>query len=399
MPAETSTDKTHSPMEDEPAFSSSIDYELEGHQLQIRGRGPDLRDMLLDLIDGARRSLKLYYYLFADDESGHLVLAKLVEALKRGVDVTLMLDAFGSLEVKQSLFDQLTKAGGRVAWFGSSWSTRYLIRNHQKIAISDDRKAIIGGFNISNAYFGVPENEAWHDMGIRIEGPQVETLCRWYEQLWQWVSTPNQSFRALRGIVRSWHGGKKTFRWLIGGPTYGLSPWARTVRSDLEKARRLDLVTAYFSPGNRMLARLRQVAQRGNARIVFAARSDNTATVAAARLLYGSLLRAGTRIYEYQPSKLHMKLMVIDNAVYIGSANFDMRSLFLNLEIMLRIEDATFADRIVGFIDERARASDHITARVHRERKTPFRWLKGWISYLLVGILDYKITRRLNFRE
>jgi cardiolipin synthase len=133
-------------------------------------------------------------------------------------------------------------------------------------------------------------------------------------------------------------------------------------------------------------------------RLVLASRSDNSTTIAAARLLYGPLLRSGVEIYEYQPCRLHMKLLVIDDAVYIGSANFDMRSLFLNLEIMLRIEDAGFASEIRRFIDRNADESEQITLQVHRARRTPFRLIKGWLSYFLVGVLDYKVTRRLNFR-
>ena len=376
-----------------------LDYVLDGNKLHVCGNGPDLRAMLAELVDTAETSLKLYYYIFDKDESGRLILARVLQALRRGVDVTLMVDSFGSLETPEAFFDSFKKAGGRIGWFGSSWSTRYLIRNHQKIAIADDKRAIIGGFNVSDGYFGLPEDDCWHDMGIRIEGPEVKTLLNWYDQLWQWVSSPSQSFRALRRMIRGWHDGRGTYRWLIGGPTYRLSPWARTVRSDLEKGRQVDMVAAYFSPGNSMLARLRRLARRGKARIVLASRSDNTATVAATRLLYGPLLRAGAQIYEYQPCRLHMKLIVIDDAVYIGSANFDMRSLFLNVEIMLRIESADFADMVRGFIDQRVDDSEHITLQRHKERKTPFRLLKGWISYFLVGVVDYTITRRLNFRD
>lgn len=388
--------------EDAPSESSPgpfrIDHEAGGNRLHVRGDGPGLLEMLLELIDGAETSLKLYYYIFASDRSGRLVLARLIRAVRRGVSVTLMVDSFGSIEVNRSFFDPLVRAGGQIGWFGASWSTRFLIRNHQKMAIADDARVVIGGFNVSDAYFGRTEDNCWLDMGLLIEGPEVKTLARWYGLLWHWVSGTRQSFRRLRAMVMAWHDTRGQFRWLIGGPTYRLSPWARTVRHDLEHAGRVDMVAAYFSPGNSMLARLKRVARRGTARLVLASKSDNNTTIAAARLLYGPLLRAGVEIYEYQPCRLHMKLMVIDDAVYIGSANFDMRSLFLNLEIMLRINDAGFASEIRRFIDHNADESERITPQVHRARRTPFRLLKGWLSYFLVGVLDYKITRRLNFR-
>jgi cardiolipin synthase len=236
-------------------------------------------------------------------------------------------------------------------------------------------------------------------MGVRIEGPEAKRLVRWYDLLWQWVTASRQSFRHLRAMVLSWADANDNFRWLVGGPTYRLSPWARTVRMDLEKAKRVDMVAAYFSPGNSMLARLKRIARRGSARLILAAKSDNTSTVAASRLLYGPLLRAGASIYEYQPCRLHMKLVVIDDLTFVGSANFDMRSLFINVELMLRIKDAALADKMRIFIDERAAKSEHITPDRHKARRTPFRLLKGWISYFLVGVIDYKVTRRLNFRD
>lgn len=382
---------------EEKTEASWIHHECDGNRLQICGSGPGLRQMLIELIDQAQHSLKLYYYIFASDPSGRLVLARLIRAARRGVKVTLMVDAFGTMDVNRRFFDGLIKAGGQVAWFGASWSTRYLIRNHQKMAIADGVSAIIGGFNVADAYFGIPEDDCWHDLGVRIDGPEIAKLTRWYDLLWRWVSSSRQSFRALRAIVRRWQDAPGPFRWLIGGPTTRLNMWARSVRADLESANRIDMVSAYFAPGNGMLTRLRRIARRGRTRLILASRSDNTTTVAAARLLYGPLLRAGAQIYEYTPCRLHMKLIVIDDAVYLGSANFDMRSLYLNLEIMLRVEDSELARTMRNFIDERAADSECITSELHRSRRTPFRLLKGWISYLLVGVLDYRLTRRLNF--
>jgi cardiolipin synthase len=229
-------------------------------------------------------------------------------------------------------------------------------------------------------------------------------MVRWYTQLWRWVSSRKQSFRTLRAMVRGWHPVQhhdpdSAFRWLIGGPTQRLSPWAKVAKHDLEHGSRLDMIEAYFSPGRGMLRRIWRLARRGQARLVMASKSDNGATIAAARLLYGPLLKRGVEIYEYQPCKLHMKLIVIDDAVFIGSANFDMRSLFVNLELMLRIEDKAFADRMRALVDVRIGESRHVTRELYEQRRGVLSLIKGWISYLLVGVLDYTVTRRLNFRN
>jgi cardiolipin synthase len=381
----------------------SIDLSLDGNRLHVIETGAALRSALTQLIDGARASLKIYYYIFAADGSGQHILDRLAAAQRRGVAVTLMIDAFGSADTPAHFFDPLIAAGGHFGRFGARRSTRYLIRNHQKMAIADDRRLLMGGFNVEDGYFGIPPEDCWLDLGLLIEGPQVEAMSSWFGQLWRWVSTRKQRFRTLRRMVRHWrppvHDIHSPMRWVIGGPTRRLSPWAQMVKHDLEQAQRLDMVEAYFSPGRGMLKRIARAAQKKGARLILPSRSDNGATVAAARLLYGPLLKRGVEILEYQPCKLHMKLIVVDDSVYIGSANFDMRSLFLNLEVMLRIEHAGFAQAMRGFIDRRAGESRQVTLETHRAQRTLPTLIKQWISYFLVGVLDYTVTRRLNFRD
>lgn len=379
-----------------------VSLTLDGNHLRVIEIGAAIRQALIDLIDGAHENLKLYYYIFAADESGHLVRDRLIAACERGVSVTVMVDAFGSANTPPAFFDPLIGAGAHFGRFGTRRSTRYLIRNHQKMTIADDRRLLIGGFNVEDGYFGIPPEDCWYDLGLLIEGPQVQAMTSWYAQLWRWVSTRKQRFRTLRRMVRNWHRPQQAdgaMRWLIGGPTRRLSPWAQLVKHDLERASRLAMVEAYFSPGRGMLKRIARAAGRQGARLILPAKSDNGATVAAARLLYGPLLKRGVEIWEYQPCKLHMKLIVADDAVYIGSANFDMRSLFLNLEIMLRIEDAGFADMMRRFIDRRTKESRQITLEQHRAQRSLPTLIKQWISYFLVGVLDYTVTRRLNFRD
>jgi cardiolipin synthase len=127
-----------------------------------------------------------------------------------------------------------------------------------------------------------------------------------------------------------------------------------------------------------------------------AGHSDNPATVGASRALYGRLLAAGARIWEFQPSKLHTKLIVLDDTVYIGSANFDMRSLYLNLEIVVAIEDKALADRMRGFVAAHLPASLEVTPEVYRQWATPWNRLRWRASWFLVSVVDYTVSRRLN---
>jgi len=373
---------------------------VDGNMFKLLPGGEERLEALIDLIEGAKQKLDLYYYIFAGDNCGERVIEALVEARKRGVDVTLMVDAFGSAFTPSSFFSPLIAAGGRFAWFGARRSTRYLIRNHQKMAIADGGRALIGGFNCEKLYFAsFTEEMAWCDLGLIVEGPVVADLERWYDALAAWTIDSRQRFGSLRRLVRTWEPGGSKVHWLIGGPTRLLNSWTRSVKADLSTGKRLDLVAAYFSPSRGMRRRIGSVAQRGFARLITTERSDNAATVGAARHLYKRLLRAGVEIFEYQPQKLHMKLIVIDDIVYIGSANFDMRSLFLNLELMLRVEDEAFAAEARALIDRLVKQSAEIDGRAYAALSSPLNRLRWWIEYLLVGVLDYTVTRRLNFRK
>jgi cardiolipin synthase len=161
-------------------------------------------------------------------------------------------------------------------------------------------------------------------------------------------------------------------------------------------ARRLDIIAAYFAPAPAMLRRMTRVARRGRARLVTAAKSDNNATIAAARSLYNYMLKRGVAVFEYQPTKLHTKLFVVDDVVHIGSANFDMRSLFLNLEMMLRVEDAAFAREMRRFVDGEIARSTEITLESHRKQRTLLNRIRWAIGYFIVAVADYRISRRLN---
>jgi cardiolipin synthase len=158
----------------------------------------------------------------------------------------------------------------------------------------------------------------------------------------------------------------------------------------------LAMITAYFSPAMLLLRRIRRIARKGETTLVLAGKSDNPATIGASRSLYRRLLRSGAKIYEFQPCKLHTKLIVLDDAVYLGSANFDVRSLYINLEIVVRIEDRALADRMREFVAEHIPASLEVTPALYREWATPWKRLRWWLSWFLVTVVDYTVSRKLN---
>jgi cardiolipin synthase A/B len=146
-----------------------------------------------------------------------------------------------------------------------------------------------------------------------------------------------------------------------------------------------------------MLRRIARVGAKGRARLITAAKSDNTATIFAARFTYNRLMRRGVEIFEYQRTKLHTKLLVFDDEVHIGSSNFDIRSLYLNLEMMLRVDDPEFTSLMRLYFEGELDDCQAITRAAWDKQLTILNRVKWALSFFLVTAVDYTVTRRLNF--
>ncbi len=386
-------------MAEAEAQEPGLSLDVAGNRLTLLPEGPQRLDALLELIAQAKESLRFLYYMFMDDASGTRVRDSLIAAAGRGVEVSLLVDGFGST-ANRDFFRPLEAAGIAFCRFSPKFGRRYLLRNHQKLALADGERVIIGGFNVSDDYFGTVESGAWRDIGLHVEGPSVACLIGYFDSLFRWTRNPDARIRDIRRLLQQSSVTQGRLHWLFGGPSRRLSPWARAVRRDMRSARRLDLVAAYFAPSFGMLRRLSGITRRGGeVRIVTASKSDNNATIAAARNTYWWLLKRRVHIFEYRPTKLHTKLFVVGDVVHIGSANFDMRSLFLNLEMMLRIDNSAFADAMRRFVDAEVASSEPITVESHRRNRTLLNRLRWAIGYFIVAVADYGIARRLNFRD
>jgi cardiolipin synthase len=378
----------------EPPSEQSL--EVDGNRLTLLPTGPGRLQALLALIDGAKKSVRLLYYIYAQDQSGTLVYEALDRALDRGVQVALLVDGFG-LTAGENFFDPLVAKGLVFCKFHPTFGRRYLIRNHQKMALADDRIVLIGGFNVEDSYFGTVEEGAWRDLGLLVQGSAAERLVPYYDALLRWALTKGARIRDLNRLIHRFSENHGPLQWTLGGPTRGLSPWATATSRDLLSSRDVEMIAAYFAPTWAMLRRIGRIGQKGRARIITAAKSDNHATIAAARYTYKNLLRRGVEIFEYLPTKLHTKLVVLDEIVHIGSSNFDIRSLYLNLEMMLRVDDPEFAMMMRHYFEHELGASEQITPELNRKRAGILTRLIQAISFFLVTTADYTLTRRLNF--
>ena len=380
-----------------PAPTFTRVTKVDGNRLTFFPDGPDRLEALLALIDGARSNLRLLYYIFAADRSGERVREALIAAIERGVDVALLIDGFGSSKTPENYFLELTEAGARFCRFLPSFGRRYLIRNHQKLAMADGHRVIIGGFNIEDDYFKPADAGGWRDIGLMIEGPAAARLMPYFDALMDWAITKGSRIRDLRAIIHQFSETSGKLQWLYGGPMERLSPWVNSTCRDLTRGCDVEMIAAYFAPPGGMLRRIARIGRTGRARIVTAAKSDNNTTIAAARFTYGRLLKRGVQVFEYQRSKLHSKLLVLDDVAHVGSSNFDYRSIYLNLEMMLRVEDSEFSSLMRLYFEGELEGCVEITQQLHAERSTLLNRIKWAVSFFVVSITDYTVTRRLNF--
>ena len=371
---------------------------VDGNRLTPILDGPDRLRTLLALIDGAKRSLRLLYYIYSADKSGDLVREALLRALSRGVKVSLLIDGFGSSRTPETYFRELHDRGASFCRFNPAYGRRYVLRNHQKLALADEERILIGGFNVEDSYFGTVADGAWRDMGLLLEGAAAARVAPYYDALMNWSLKSRSRLKELRAAVRRFSDHQGPLQWQYGGPMQLKSPWALSTVRDLACCSSLDMIAAYFAPLAGMLRRIAAVARRGGVRVITASKSDNVATIDAARSTYSRLLRRGVRLFEYEPTKLHSKLLVMDDIVHIGSSNFDLRSLYLNMEMMLRVQDPAFAKTMRAYFDRELKECIEITSELHRARGGWLQRLRWKIGWFLVTSLDYTVTRRLALR-
>ena len=370
---------------------------IDGNELALVESGEERLDLLLELVGKARQSVKILMYMVNPDAAGTRVRDALVSAAERGVAVKLMIDGFGS-SARSDFFSRLADAGGRHCVFNPSYGRRYLMRNHQKLVVVDDRTVIIGGANIDRTYLSDEGPDHWRDLWLRLDGPEAKMPGQYFDTLFRWSTGTRPKLAYARRRLAEFSQRRGALQWKFSGPLSVRNSWWRSIGRDIRRGRQLDMVFAYFAPPGAMLRRIGRLGRRGKARIITAARSDNNATIAAARHSFSRLLRRQVEMYEYLPAKLHTKLAIVDDIVHIGSSNFDYRSLYINMEIMLRIKNEGFAAAMRRYVDRELEDCRRITPELHRRRASTWRRLKWAVSHFLVNVMDYSVTRRLNFR-
>lgn len=312
--------------------------------LKWLGAGQEVFPAMLAAIAEAKKSIQLETYIYSNGRIGQQFLEALTAAAQRGVHVRVLVDAVGSWLLPGDFFQPLAKAGGEARRFNPLHLWRFAVRDHRKVLVCDGCTVFIGGFNIADEYDGDGVTAGWRDLGVQLSDLELaKDLVASFNILFALADFHRKPLMRLRLFKR-----KRSIRpvgnLLFAHPGRGASPFQAALYRDLETARDVRIVVAYFLPTRRLRRDLIRVVKRGGrVRLILAGKTDIVVSQLAARSLYHRLLKAGVEIYEYQPQVLHSKLIICDNNTYIGSSNLDIRSLNLNYELMLRLQDESAA--------------------------------------------------------
>ena len=358
---------------------------------------------MLAAIHAARESVRLETYTYTEGKIGCQFRGALIAAARRGVKVSLLVDAFGSLFLSDTFLLPLLAAGGNVRQFNPLHLWRFGVRDHRKLLVCDEHIAFIGGFNLADEYDGDGVHRGWCDLGLRIErGELVRELAASFDEIFGLAHFKRRPLLRLRAFKR-----RRKSRVLPSGAPLWNQPGPQSsslhvmLHRDIVRARDVRIITAYFLPTRKLRRDLvRVVRQGGRVQLILAGKSDVLVAQLAARSFYRRLLAAGVEIYEYQPQILHAKLVVADQVTYAGSANFDVRSLKLNYELMLRFEDKTLTRTAREIFDHTLQHCRKIDLPHWRASQSFWqRWQQRWAHFLLARLDIFVALRQFQALE
>jgi cardiolipin synthase len=301
---------------------------------------------LLDAIAAAQQYIHLEYFILRSDATGTRLLDLLAHKAKEGVEVRLLYDAMGSLQLKSRSLRPLLEAGGQVAGFLPLNPFHSLIRinlrNHRKITVVDGRIGFTGGMNIGDDYLGKsPVLGYWRDSFVRLEGPAVADLHRVFSEDWEF--TRRETLSEEEYAPPQPPAGDVCVQIADSGPDQEINTIREIYFLAIINARhRLWIASPYLVPDNGLFDALRAARYRSvDVRILTLLRPDHYISYYAGLYYAADLLNYGVKIYLYRKGMMHAKLMMVDGLWgMVGSANLDNRSLHLNFEVGCILHDA-----------------------------------------------------------
>lgn len=356
---------------------------LTGNRIEPLQNGDEAYPAMLAAIAAARQSVTLVSYIFAADRSGHAFVEALAAAVKRGVEVRVLVDGVGVRYSWPLVHRALRSAGVRAELFLPTITQAGLaffnLRNHRKVLTVDGRIAFTGGMNIWErcVLADAPPN-AVRDVHFRIEGPLVGQIQEAFAE--DWLFTTREVLDGPIWFPTLQHTGPTTARVITDGPDGDLEITRTLLLGAIATARdSVRIVTPYFLPDQAMIAALAVAALRGvRVQIVLPSQVNVWLIQWASTAQFWQVLRPGCRIYLTPMPFDHTKLTVVDGIwTLLGSTNWDPRSLRLNFELDVEAYDPTLGAQLNAFIDARIATAREITLAEVDARSFPVKVRDG----------------------
>ncbi|MEB0164704.1 cardiolipin synthase, partial [Glaciimonas sp. CA11.2] len=294
------------------------------------------------------------FFIIKDDALGRRLQAALLERAAAGVSVYLLYDGVGSHDLPSSYGNVLRDGGVKVHPFATRrWRNRFQLnfRNHRKIVVVDGSRGFVGGLNVGEEYLGrKPPLAPWRDTHMELQGPAVGDLQLAFDENWHWITGQQLTLLPPRPTD-----GSATSLIAATGPADAQETCSLFFVQLIHAAqKRIWLTTPYLVPDSALIAALQLAVFRGvDVRIMLPSRPDHRTVFLASTLYAHEVVRAGIRVFRYQPGFTHQKVMLIDdNTAAIGSMNMDNRSLRLNFEIAALNIDVAFASEVETMLQE-----------------------------------------------
>lgn len=352
----------------------------QGNRVQALRNGVEIFPAMLQAIEEASHSVELETFIYWSGEVARRMAEALADAARRGVDVRVLLDAAGCLPMDDELRTVMTDAGVDVRMFGPLRPWRFWEldhRTHRKILVCDGKLGFTGGVGIAEEWEGDARSpEEWRETHFVLEGPAVQGLRGTFLEHWlaageeaddATARLPDWGGRTPSSDPQDGHdgdGGEARVQ-VVASTAAGRWSTVQTLfRALVDEARHsLQITTAYFVPEPDVVDLLCQAAERGVEVDVLhpGPHIDHRVSQLAGEAVYPQLLDAGVRIWRYQKSMIHAKVLIVDGILScIGSVNLNHRSAQKDDEVALNVLDRGLATHLSGHFHEDLAVSEAV---------------------------------------
>ncbi len=327
-----------------------------GGRAELLNNGIEFFPAIIEAIEKAQSSVNFMVYIWNPGRASDMIFNALIAAAKRGIEVRLLLDGFGALHVPEERVAELRRVRGKVGWFRPARIgklLRFYKRNHRRAIIIDGTTGFLGGAAIEDKWLGDGANpQEWRDSMIRVSGTMAENLQSAFTQVWadtqgeilvgpKYYPDPKEDRRNFNSTLHIS---------VISSPSNEFHPLSKIFWLTFKSAREKIYIThSYFVPDHSLRQALKERARAGvDIRILLPNEYiDGQPIRWASHHYFEELLAAGVRIYEYQPTMIHSKTILVDGKwAVVGSANLDVRSAEINKENVLGILDVQFGAQL-----------------------------------------------------